>query len=331
MSGKVANVLSNPLVRAGAAGLGAMTLLGLLAPWIAPYDPLEQLDPAGGRFCPPGTVMPAVELANGRWQLAERVERVEDGLLVERLGKTSLHPARDVLNLTESGVADRRVFLFGSDRFSRDVFSRTLYGARISLFIAAFSMVLALVIGVTVGALAGLGSSLLDAFLMRFVDGLLAFPWLLLLIVLAAFFEPTRWTLVLVLGMTTWMGIARQMRARILTLRERDYVLAARGLGASRWRIFSRHLLPNAISPVTVQTVSLGASLVIAESTLSFLGFGVAKPYATWGNMINESRPHMAMAWWEGVFAGIALVVTVISLHLVADGLRDHFDPRKSS
>lgn len=323
-------VLSNPLIRAGAAGLAVVVFLGLLAPWIAPYDPLEQLDGVGGRFRPPGTVLAAVELGKGRWELAERVERVPEGLRIERLGKSYVRPASEVLNLTEHGVADRRIFLLGSDRFSRDVFSRMVYGARISLVIAFLSMSLSLAIGVTVGALAALGPKFLDPLLMRLVDGLLAFPLLLLLVVLAAFFTPTRWSIILLLGSTTWMGIARLTRAELRSLETRDFVIAARGLGASPWRVFYRHLLPNAMMPVMVQAVLQVGSLIVSESTLSFLGFGVPRPFATWGNMINESRPYMATAWWEGIFPGIALIVTVIALNLLTDGLRDHLDPRRA-
>lgn len=323
-------VLSNPLVLSGAAGLAIVVLFGLLAPWVAPYDPLEQLDGVAGRFRPPGTVLAAVQLANGRWELADRVERVPGGLAVERLDETYVRPASEVLNLTESGVADRRVYLLGSDRFGRDVFSRTIYGARISLLIAFLSVALSLAIGVTIGALAALGPKALDVLLMRLVDGLLAFPILLVLIVLAAFYTPTKWTLVLLLGSTTWMGIARMMRAELRSLRTRDFVIAAQGLGASPWRVFSRHLLPNAMMPVLVQAVLQVGGLILAESTLSFLGFGVPKPYATWGNMIDESRPHMATAWWEGIFPGLALIATVIALNLLTDGLRDYLDPRRS-
>lgn len=320
---------SIPLVRAGAVGLAAVAFCGLLAPWIAPYGPLEQLDAVGGRFRPPGTVLAAVELANGRWELADRVERVAGGLEIERLGETYVRPAPEVLNLTENGVADRRVYLLGSDRFSRDVLSRMIYGARISLLIAFLSVALSLAIGVTVGALAALGPKVLEAVLMRVVDGLLAFPAILLLIVLAAFFTPTQWTLVLLIGSTSWMGVARLMRAELRSLKTRDFVIAAHGLGASPWRVFYRHLLPNAMMPILVQAVLQVGALIIAESTLSFLGFGVPKPHATWGNMIAESRPHMATAWWEGIFPGLALIGTVIALNLLTDGLRDHLDPRR--
>lgn len=316
------------LLSAGLAGLAVVAAAGVLAPWVAPYDPLEQLDVVAGRFQPPLTVMPAVELANGSWELADRVGRVAAGLEIERLGKTYVRPAAEISNLTAEGVADRRVFVLGSDRFGRDVLSRVIYGARVSLLIAFLSMALSLVIGIAVGALAAHGPRFLDTLVMRFVDGLLAFPWLLLLIFLAAFFTTGPWTLVVILGGTTWMGIARLVRAELLSLSERDFVVAVRGLGVSPWRIFLRHLLPNALTPVLVQAVLQVGNLILFESTLSFLGFGVPKPYATWGNMIAGSRSSMALGWWEGIFPGLALIGTVIALNLATDGLRDYLDPR---
>lgn len=319
---------SRSLLWVGVAALGAVALFGFLAPRIAPYDPLEQLDAVGGRFRPPLTTLAAVELSSGRWLLADRVERLPEGLRVERRGQVRVLPSGKVANLTDDGVADRRIFLLGSDRFGRDVLSRIIYGARVSLLIAFLSVALSLTIGVSVGAAAALGPRMLDSLLMRLVDGLFAFPALLLLIILAAFYSPNRWSLVVFLGCTSWMGIARLMRSEVLSLRERDFVLAAHGIGASPWRIFGRHILPNAITPIMVQAVLMVGSLILLESTLSFLGFGIPKPYATWGNMIAESRPHLATAWWVGIFPGLALGSMVITLNLATDALRDVLDPR---
>lgn len=314
----------------GLAALGLVVLTGLLAPWIAPYDPLEQPDPVAGRLLPPGAVRAAVQLDHGRWELAERVERVPGGLRIERLGRVYVRPAPEVRNLTRDGVADRRVFLLGSDRFSRDVLSRIIHGARISLLIGFLAMALSLVIGIAVGALAALGPRWVDTLLMRVVDGLLAFPSLLVLIVLAAFFATGTRTLIVLMGCLAWMGIARLMRAELLSLRRRDFVVAARGLGATPWRIFYRHLLPNAFPPILLQAMLMVGSLILAESTLSFLGFGVSPPEPSWGNMIAESRHQISTAWWVGVFPGLALAGTVVMLNLATDGLRDRLDPRRS-
>lgn len=312
------------------AALVLVVLVGALAPWIAPYDPLEQADPVAGRLLPPGTVMAAVRLDHGRWELADRVERVPGGLRVERLGRVHVRPAAEVFNLTDGGVADRRVFVLGSDRFGRDVLSRIVHGARISLLIGFLAVALSLVIGGTVGASAALGPRLVDTLLMRVVDGLLAFPALLVLIVVAALFATGTMTLIVLMGCLTWMGIARLMRAELLSLRQRDFVHAARGLGATPWRIFFSHLLPNAFPPVLLQAVLMVGGLILAESTLSFLGFGVSPPQPSWGNMIAESRHQMSTAWWVGVFPGLALAGTVIVLNLATDALRDRLDPRQS-
>ena len=181
-------------------------LLGLLGPWFAPYDPREQLDPLGGRFRAPLTQLYAVHFEQGFWHLAEHVERTSDGLLVQRLGTTETYPASSILNLTPEGVADRRLFLFGSDGFGRDVFSRWLHGAQVSLSIALLALTIAMGVGVTCGAVAAMGGRWLDGLLMRLVDGLLTFPWIFLIITLGALVSAGQWTLVLVLGATAWMA-----------------------------------------------------------------------------------------------------------------------------
>ncbi|MCP4654434.1 MAG: ABC transporter permease [bacterium] len=313
----------------GVAILAVIVLPGLGAPWLAPYDPVEQTDAVAGRHLPPLTVMAAVQLEHGRWRLADRVERTAEGLWVERLGRSELIPAEQILNLTADGVSDRRVFLLGTDGFSRDVFSRLIHGARISLFIGGTSIILALTIGVAVGALAALGGRFVDSLLMRIVDGLITFPWLILLIALAAIFPTGKWTLSLLLGGTAWMGISRLVRAEILSLKERDFIVAARGLGAGPLRIFFRHLLPNALTPILVYATLMIGGLILVEASLSFLGYGVQAPDPSWGNMIADGRNSMGVAWWIGIFPGLAIVVTVIALSLVADALRDVLDPRR--
>lgn len=311
--------------------LAAVTLAGLLAPWIAPYDPLEQPDALVGRHLPPLAARPAVRLAYG-WELADKVERTPGGLRIERRGKTSERRAEEVRNLTEDGVSDRRFYLLGSDRLSRDVFSRLIYGARASLAIGLGSVALAFVIGITVGALAALGPKILDSVLMRVVDGLIALPWLVLLIFLVALFPGNNLTMmVLLLGGSTWMSLARMVRGELLSLKERDFILAVRGLGAGPFYVFRRHLLPNALPPLLVDATLRIADLILVESTLSFLGFGIQRPRPSWGNMIAESRVSMGTAWWEGLFPGLAIVATVISLAVVADALRERLDPRARS
>lgn len=307
--------------------LVGLVLLGLGAPWLAPYDPNELVDPEVSRLRPPFTVLSAVELADGGWQLADRVERTAGGLVVERLGKRTELPAAAVRNLTATGVADRRVFVLGSDKFGRDVLSRTLYGARVSITVGVLSIALAATIGISLGTLAALGGRVTDMVLMRAVDGLLAFPTLFLLIALGAIFPGGEETLVLVIGATAWMGLSRLVRAELMSLKQRDFVLAARGLGATPWRIVWRHLLPNAATPIAVETTLRIGDAILAEVALSFLGFGVQPPRASWGNMIDLGRNTLTSAWWVAGVPALALVVTVVALNLAADALRDRLDP----
>jgi len=316
------------LLRRGGAIVAAMAVLGLGAPWLAPYDPSEQPDGRAGQNRPPLTVMPAVRLDHGGWLLADRVERRPEGLRVERLGTTTLIPLERVENLDEDGVADHRFFLLGSDKFSRDVLSRWLYAARLSLGIAGLALIVSLTVGIGTGALAALGGPLLDSLLMRLVDGLISFPWLFLVITLTALFDVGAWSLVLILGLTGWMTVARLTRAELLGLRQREFVQAARGLGAGEVRIFFRHLLPNALTPLLVESALRIGRLILAEASLSFLGFGVQPPAASWGNMIADGRGAMLSAWWVSTFPALALLFTVIGLGMISDGLRDALDPR---
>ena len=312
-------------------GIGIVSVLflaALAAPLIAPYDPAEQLDPVIARYRPPGTVLPAVHLADGGWRLADRVERVPEGLAVERLGRTEILPESRVANLTADGVADRRVFLLGTDRFGRDLWSRTAHGARVSLTVGLLSVALALTLGVAVGSAAALGGPVVDAVLMRLVDALLCFPWIFLMILLSALFRPDTAALILFMGSFNWMGISRLTRAGILGLERSDFVVAARSIGQSPVKILFRHLLPNALTPVLVRATLTIGTLILLESSLSFLGMGIQPPTPTWGNMVAEGRDALSQAWWIATFPGAALALTVIAFNLLADGLRDLLDPR---
>lgn len=262
------------------------------------------------------------------WLLADHVERTADGLRVERRGETRHLSASEVENLTATGVADRWRYPLGSDKFSRDVLSRLLWGARLSLAIGSLSVMLAIVIGVPLGALAGLGRPWIDALLMRLVDGLLAFPTFFLVIVVAALLPRGELSLVAILGGTGWMGIARLTRAEMKSLGGRDFVVAVRGLGAGPVHVFLRHLLPNALTPILVAATLQVGVIVLIEASLSFLGFGIAPPTASWGNMIADSERLLTSAWWTAVVPGVTLVVTVIAINLLGDGLRDALDPR---
>jgi peptide/nickel transport system permease protein len=312
-------------------GLGlflTVALPPLAAPWLARHDPGE-INAAVAQLRPPGTVLAAVHLADGSWRLADRVERVPGGLRIEARERSEVLPAAAVVNLTRDGVADRRRFLLGTDHLGRDLWSRLLYGGRISLLIGALSVLLALTVGVAVGSAAALGGRLLDAVLMRLVDAFLAFPWIFLIITLAALFSPGIGPLMLILGGTGWMGISRLLRAEILGLKQREFVLAARALGQHPFAVFRRHLLPNALTPVLTQAALLIGNVILAESSLSFLGLGVQPPMASWGNMVADGRSPGVLfsAWWIALFPGAAISLTVVALNLLGDGLRDALDP----
>ena len=314
--------------RLAAGAAAALLLLAAAAPLLAPYGPAEQLDPVAGRLRPPGTVMAAIRLDDGRWRLAERVEWTPEGLRVERLGRVEHLPAAKVRNRSQDGVADRRVFLLGSDRFSRDVLSRLLHGARVSLAIGLLAVLLATTLGIAVGASAATGGPWLDAVLMRAVDALLAFPWLFLLLAVSSLFRPGPALLVLILGGTAWMDISRLVRGEVLGLRGRDFVLAARGIGQRPAVILRRHLLPGALPPVLVRGALLAGQVILVESALSFLGIGIQPPTASWGNMVAEGRDVLTTAWWLSAFPGAAIAATVIGLNVLGDRLRDALDPR---
>lgn len=313
-------------LRWGLPLVAALAVVALAAPWLAPYPPNEQLDPAGAAERPPGTVLAAVETAAG-WRLADRVERTDDGLIMERRGRRYELAAEEVLNLTAEGVADRRVFLLGTDRYGRDLLSRLLHGARISLTLALLAVALALTLGVAVGAAASVGGAWVDGLLMRTVDALLAFPRLFLLLALTALLHPSNWLLVLVLGGTGWMGVSRVVRAELTGIREREFVLAARATGLSTRRILLRHMLPNALSPLLALAALLVGDVILAESALSFLGLGIAPPQASWGTIINDGRDSLVSAWWVAALPGAAIAMAVVAFNLVGDGLRDALDP----
>jgi peptide/nickel transport system permease protein len=315
---------------AGGALLALLVVLALAAPLVAPADPAEQLDPVAGRYLPPGSRRVALVFADGRSLLAESAERRGEELVVRRLGRSERHPAAKVVNLGSDGRPAEHRFLLGTDRFSRDVWSRVVWGARLSLAVGLLAVALAITFGVAVGATAAVGGPVVDAVLMRAVDAFLSIPRLFLILALVALFQPGIVAVVVILGATGWMRVSRLVRAEILGLREREFILAARGVGLTPWKILTRHLLPNALTPVVVEAGLLVGDVILAESTLSFLGLGVPPPAPSWGNLIAEGSDRLTDAWWLATFPGIAIVLAVIAFNLLADGLRDALDPRQA-
>jgi len=218
--------------------------------------------------------------------------------------------------------------LLGTDDLGRDVFARMLAGARISLLVGFVAVGIATLIGIVLGALAGFYGGWIDALIMRFVDIMLCFPSFFLILAVIAFLEPSIWNIMVIIGLTGWMGVARLVRAEFLSLRERDFVLAVRTLGASDGRIIFRHVLPNALSPVLVSATLGVAGAILTESALSFLGIGVQPPTPSWGNMLIAGKQTLGTAWWLSAFPGLAILLTVLGYNLLGEGIRDALDPR---
>jgi len=219
-------------------------------------------------------------------------------------------------------------YVLGTDDLGRDVMVRILYGARISLLVGFVAVGIATFIGILLGAMAGYYGRWIDSLIMRFVDIMLCFPTFFLILAVIAFLEPSIWNIMIIIGLTSWMGVARLVRAEFLSLRERDFVLAARAIGARDARIIFRHILPNAISPVLVSATLGVAGAILTESALSFLGIGVQPPTPSWGNMLIAGKQTLGTAWWLSVFPGLAILVTVLGYNLLGEGIRDAMDPR---
>jgi peptide/nickel transport system permease protein len=270
-----APILANPLNIAALALIGLFAACAILAPVLAPYDPL--LQDLGSRLRPP---------SSEHW--------------------------------------------LGTDSLGRDIASRILYGARISLIIGVVVVTVAGVVGTAIGLVAGYAGGLVDDALMRLTEVFLAFPALILAMAIAGALGPSLTNAIIAIAAVTWAVYARLVRGQILSLRRREFVEAARAMGASRTRIVVRHLLPNALAPLMIQaSFDLGSS-IIAAAGLSFIGFGAQPPTPEWGVMISEGRNYISTQPWLSLFPGLAILLAVGSFNLLGDGLRDAFDPRLS-
>ena len=230
-------------------------------------------------------------------------------------------PAR--VNLSVALLPPSSVYPLGTDQLGRDVLSRLMCGARVSLTVGLIAVGIAVIIGTAVGTVAGFYGGWVDAVLMRVVDTMLSIPTIFLLLAVIAVVGPSIQLVMTVIGLTSWMGLARLVRAEILTLKEREFALAARVLGASTWRVIAVHLLPNAMGPVLVSaTLGVGGA-ILTESVLSYLGLGVQPPTPSWGNILNEGRIALGVAWWLTMSPGLCIVVTVLACNLLGEGLRE--------
>jgi peptide/nickel transport system permease protein len=287
------------------------------------------VDPGSSRYLPPGSRLLEIRLTTGERALAEMTEiQGEELLLMQPNGRKRTFPLEQIANLEGGAIQDRRFFLLGTDRLGRDVWSRILVGARVSLGIGLAAMFLAILLGTALGSVAALAGPRLDNFLMRLVDAFLAFPSLFLIIGLAAIFQPSTQLVVLILGFLGWMPICRLTRAELQSLQQREFVLASRGLGQGPLAILWRHLLPNALTPLIVEATLLVGELILAEAALSYFGLGVQPPTPSWGNMISDGKDNLGAAWWVAAFPGLAIVLTVIGCNLLGDALRERLDPR---
>ena len=253
--------------------VGVISLAAVLAPWLAPFDPLD----------------------------------IDVNVILQPPSWT--HP-------------------LGTDALGRDVLSRILWGGRVSLWVGFVAVGISTAIGLALGLVAGYFGKLTDEIVMRGVDVMLCFPSFFLILAVIAFLEPSLTNIMVVIGLTSWMGVARLVRAETLTLKSRDFVLAARVAGAGPGRILLRHILPNALAPVLVSATLGVAGAILVESSLSFLGLGVQPPTPSWGNILMQGKDVLEIAPWMSTFPGLAILITVLGYNLLGEALRDRLDPR---
>jgi peptide/nickel transport system permease protein len=219
-------------------------------------------------------------------------------------------------------------FVLGADELGRDILSRLLHAGRVSLAVGLITALIAVLVGSVLGAVAGYYGGAVDAVIMRVVDVLLSLPTIFLLLALSAFLKPTMLTITLIIGLNSWMSVARMVRGQVLSLKEQEFVLAARAAGAGARRLILRQLLPNAVAPVLVAATLTVATAILLESSLSYLGYGIQPPTASWGNMLNNAQTYVLYAPWVAVYPGAMISLTVLSFNFAGDGLRDALDPR---
>ncbi|HLO24501.1 MAG TPA: oligopeptide ABC transporter permease [Geobacteraceae bacterium] len=234
----------------------------------------------------------------------------------------------DALDLYNVLMPPSAAHWFGTDELGRDVFTRVVFGAKISLKVGFVAVGIAVLVGTLIGLVSAFYGGWIDNVFMRFVDIMLCFPTFFLILAVIAMLEPSIWYIMIIIGLTGWMGVARLVRAEVLSIRERDFVMAARAIGASDFRILFRHVLPNAMSPVLVSATLGVAGAILTESALSFLGIGVQPPTPSWGNILTSGKDYIEFAWWLSLFPGLAILVTVLSYNLLGEGIRDALDPR---
>lgn len=301
-------------LRFGFGLLLALLVSALVMPWVLP-DPQEILDPRQAGLLPPFASMFVVSMQDGTTLAASQMVTRDGELQIFRLGAwQTLEPSR------VAGVG-KRFFLLGTDSLGRDVAARLATAGRTSLAVGFLALGLALVLGVGLGLMAGLGPPWLEQALMAVVDAALALPVLFILLAFGAFLRPSLLSVVLFLGATFWMGVARLTRGQVLQIREQPWFAAAKGLGLRPLRLSLVHVLPNLATPVAQDATLRLGDLILVEASLSFLGFGVPPPIPSWGNMAAEGFEVWRLAWWLPIFPGLAVAATVLAFALIADGI----------
>ncbi|HHE07633.1 MAG TPA: ABC transporter permease [Chlorobaculum parvum] len=344
--------------------------VAFLAPFLAPFSPFDQQDFLVTAYQPPLSRIDALVLDKHRTVVIPQRQgddavaslssalitdsqklrsrnrnyglkfvdgyRVEGNRLFYRQGirekSIPLNKLRSVHDSSSKpGYIVTKTFLLGTDQYGRDIFSRVLYGSRISLSIGFLVVLISVTLGTVIGVSSGYFGGWVDSILMRIVDVLIAFPALFLILIIIATFGNSIYLIVITLSFTGWMGVARIVRGQVLSLKEQEFILAAKSLGLSSARIIFRHVMPNTLTPVIVAATLRIGSIILTEAGLSFLGLGVQPPTPSWGNIINEGRDSLLNHWWISTFPGIAILATVVCFNLVGDGIRDALDPRMRS
>jgi len=355
--------MRNTIAQSAAVVIFILYSVAFLAPFLAPFSPYDQQDFLVTAYKPPFTRLQALELKQPKIQTlpvqtanntAEKLSnslindlrtlktrnephalkfideyRIENGTVFYRQGMRER-------TMSVSELADRkgknplitRTFALGTDQYGRDILSRVIYGSRISLSIGFLVVMISVTLGTVIGISSGYFGGWIDALLMRIVDVLIAFPALFLILIIIATFGNSIYLIVITLSFTGWMGVARIVRSQVLSLKEQEFILAAKALGLSSMRIIFRHLAPNTLTPVIIAATLRIGSIILTEAGLSFLGLGVQPPTPSWGNIINEGRDSLLNHWWISTFPGIAILTTVVCFNLIGDGVRDALDPR---
>ena len=307
--------------------IAVLAFCAIAAPWLGLRDPNEQLDGLVLADLAPLTRVKAVQLVDGTLRFGAEIRQAEGAVELQRGPRWDAVALDDLHGGTLETARRSPLFILGTDGFGRDILARLIYGARVSLLIGLLAAGIAIGLGTLVGTSAGLAGGWIDATLMRLTDVVLSVPRLFLAVLLVALYGRSLTTTVLVLGATSWMAAARLVRGEILSLRERDYIQAARAAGVTSPRLAWSHLLPSATLPLLVEGVLRVGDTILIEASLSFLGLGVPPPDPTWGNMIAEGRDRLFDAWWIATLPGLAIAITVLALYLFGEAARRRLKP----